>query len=77
MSQAENTYRAKRFDIPASVAAEIAKARAEKEKQEKEEKKKKEEEEKKKKKKELGDKIKAAGNKILDKIAGHSSSEKQ
>ena len=77
MSRAENTYRAKRFDIPASVAAEIAKARAEKEKQEKEEKKKKEEEEKKKKKKELGDKIKAAGNKILDKIAGHSSSEKQ
>ena len=77
MSQAENTYRAKRFDIPASVAAEIAKARAEKEKKEQEEKKKKEEEEKKKKKKELGDKIKAAGNKILDKIAGHSSSEKQ
>ena len=77
MSRAENTYRAKRFDIPASVAAEIAKARAEKEKQEQEEKKKKEEEEKKKKKKELGDKIKAAGNKILDKIAGHSSSEKQ
>ena len=72
---AERTYPAKRFDIPAAVTAEIAKARAEKEKRDKEEAKKKEEEEKKKKKKELGEKVKAAGNKLLDKIAGRSSLE--
>ena len=75
MSAAERTYPAKRFDIPAAVTAEIAKARAEKEKRDKEEAKKKEEEEKKKKKKELGEKVKAAGNKLLDKIAGRSSLE--
>ncbi len=68
MRNAVSSYRSKGFDIPSSVRAETAKAKAAKAKAE-EEKKKAEEE---KKKADKAKDIKAAGNKLLDRITGKS-----
>ena len=80
MYEAESGYTVKNFEIPASVRSSMEKARAARAKQEAEAAEKKKKEEAEKKKKALKDKVKSAGNKLLDRISGRSaekSGEKQ
>lgn len=80
MYEAESSYTVKNFEIPASVRSSMEKARAARAKQEAEAAEKKKKEEAEKKKKALKDKVKSAGNKLLDRISGRSaekSGEKQ
>lgn len=80
MYEAESDYTVKNFEIPASVRSSMEKARAARAKQEAEAAEKKKKEEAEKKKKALKDKVKSAGNKLLDRISGRSaekSGEKQ
>ena len=80
MYEAESSYTVKNFEIPASVRSSMEKARAARAKQEEEAAEKKKKEEAEKKKKALKDKVKSAGNKLLDRISGRSaekSGEKQ
>lgn len=80
MYEAESGYTVKNFEIPTSVRSSMEKARAARAKQEAEAAEKKKKEEAEKKKKALKDKVKSAGNKLLDRISGRSaekSGEKQ
>ena len=80
MYEAESGYTVKNFEIPVSVRSSMEKARAARAKQEAEAAEKKKKEEAEKKKKALKDKVKSAGNKLLDRISGRSaekSGEKQ
>lgn len=80
MYEAGSGYTVKNFEIPASVRSSMEKARAARAKQEAEAAEKKKKEEAEKKKKALKDKVKSAGNKLLDRISGRSaekSGEKQ
>lgn len=80
MYEAESGYTVKNFEIPAFVRSSMEKARAARAKQEAEAAEKKKKEEAEKKKKALKDKVKSAGNKLLDRISGRSaekSGEKQ
>ena len=80
MYEAESGYTVKNFEIPASVRSSMEKARAARAKQEAEAAEKKKKEEAEKTKKALKDKVKSAGNKLLDRISGRSaekSGEKQ
>ena len=80
MYEAESGYTVKNFEIPASVRSSMEKARAARAKQEAEAAEKKKKEEAEKKEKALKDKVKSAGNKLLDRISGRSaekSGEKQ
>lgn len=72
MYDAESGYSVKNFAIPSAVRKDIEAARATRAKQEAEAAEKKKEEEAKK-KKALKDKVKSAGNKLLDKISGRSA----
>ena len=73
MYEAESDYTVKNFEIPASVRSSMEKARAARAKQEAEAAEKKKKEEAEKKKKALKDKVKSAGNKLLDRISGRSA----
>lgn len=80
MYEAESDYTVKNFEIPASVRSSMERARAARAKQEAEAAEKKKKEEAEKTKKALKDKVKSAGNKLLDRISGRSaekSGEKQ
>ncbi len=73
MSEAEVGYSAKNFEVPAAIRQEIERARAQRAAQEAAEAEAKKKAEEAKKKQDVKDKVKSAGNKLLDKISGKDS----